>query len=260
LAVARACHPKLIVTGATAYPRTIDFAAFREIADATGALLMVDMAHIAGLIAAGLHPSPVPFADIVTSTTHKTLRGPRGAFILCKQDFAQAIDRAVFPGMQGGPLMHVVAAKAVAFHEAMQPDFARYQRQVLENARTLAEELQRGGIRIVSGGTDTHLVLADVSVKGLSGRKAERALDVAGITVNKNTIPFDTRSPTVASGIRLGTPALTTRGFGADEMRLIGRWIVRVLDDIDNEASAAAVRGDVEALARGFPVPGIPLI
>jgi len=260
LALARECHPKLIVTGATAYPRTIDFARFREIADATGALLMVDMAHIAGLIATGLHPSPVPFADIVTSTTHKTLRGPRGAFILCKQDFAQAIDRAVFPGMQGGPLMHVVAAKAVAFHEAMQPDFVRYQRQVMDNARTLAEELERGGIRLVSGGTDTHLVLADVSVKGLSGRKAERALDGAGITVNKNTIPFDTRSPTVASGIRLGTPALTTRGFGTDEMRLIARWIVRVLDDVDNEASVAAVRGDVEALARRFPVPGIPLI
>jgi glycine hydroxymethyltransferase len=260
LATARECRPKLIVTGATAYPRTIDFARFREIADATGALLMVDMAHIAGLIAAGVHPSPVPFADIVTSTTHKTMRGPRGAFILCKEEYAQAIDRAVFPGMQGGPLMHVIAAKAVAFGEAMQPEFTRYQRQVLENARTLAEELERGGVRIVSGGTDTHLILADVSVKGLSGRKAERALDRAGITVNKNTIPFDTRSPTVASGIRVGTPALTTRGFGVTEMRQIARWMVKVLDAPDDEPAADAVRTDVEALARSFPVPGIPLI
>jgi len=218
------------------------------------------MAHIAGLVAAKLHPSPVPYADIVTSTTHKTLRGPRSAFILCKESLAQAVDRAVFPGMQGGPLMHVVAAKAVAFHEAMQPEFVQYQMQVIENAHVLAEELERGGVRIVSGGTDTHLVLADVSVKGMSGRKAERALDAAGITVNNNTIPFDTRSPTVASGIRVGTPALTTRGFGAQEIRQTAQWIVRVLDNPDDESVAEAVRQDVEALARNFPVPGIPLI
>jgi len=255
--IAQDCRPKLIVTGATAYPRTIDFPRFREIADEVGALLMVDMAHIAGLVAAGVHPSPVPHADIVTSTTHKTLRGPRSAFILCKEEYAQRVDRAVFPGMQGGPLMHLVAAKAVAFHEAMQPEFVHYQRQVVDNAKILGEELQRGGIRIVSGGTDTHLVLADVSVKGLSGRKAERTLDAAGITVNKNTIPFDTRSPTVASGIRVGTPALTTRGFGPDEIRQTARWIVRVLDNADDESVGGAVRREVEALAQAFPVPGI---
>jgi glycine hydroxymethyltransferase len=260
LQTARECYPKLIVTGATAYPRTIDFPRFRAIADEVGAILMVDMAHIAGLVAAKVHPSPIPYADIVTSTTHKTLRGPRSAFILCKESMAQQVDRAVFPGMQGGPLMHVIAAKAVAFHEAMQPEFVHYQEQVVENARILAEELERGGVRIVSGGTDTHLVLADVSVKGMSGRKAERALDAAGITVNKNTIPFDTRSPTVASGIRVGTPALTTRGFGSDEIRQTGRWIVRVLDNADNESVLESVRQDVEALARNFPVPGIPLI
>jgi glycine hydroxymethyltransferase len=258
--IALDCRPKLIVTGATAYPRTIDFPKFREIADEVGALLMVDMAHIAGLVAAGVHPSPVPHAQIVTSTTHKTLRGPRSAFILSTEEYAQPIDRAVFPGMQGGPLMHVIAAKAVAFHEAMQPQFVHYQRQVMENAKVLAEELERGGVRIVSGGTDTHLVLADVSVKGLSGRKAERALDTAGITVNKNTIPFDTRSPTVASGIRVGTPALTTRGFGPEEIRQTARWIVRVLDNGDDETIAESVRHEVETLAASFPVPGIPLI
>jgi glycine hydroxymethyltransferase len=260
LRTARECRPKLIVTGATAYPRTIDFVRFQEIADDVGAILMVDMAHIAGLVAAGVHPSPVPHADIVTSTTHKTLRGPRSAFILCKEALAQAVDRAVFPGMQGGPLMHVVAAKAVAFREAMQPEFVEYQRQVVENARVLAEELERGGVRIVSGGTDTHLVLADVSGKEMSGRKAERALDAAGITVNKNAIPFDTRSPTVASGIRVGTPALTTRGFGVNEIRQTARWIVRVLDNPDDESVTDTVRHEVEALARNFPVPGFPLI
>jgi glycine hydroxymethyltransferase len=254
---ARECQPKLIVTGATAYPRTIDFQRFREIADEAGALLMVDMAHIAGLVAAGVHPSPVPFADIVTSTTHKTLRGPRSAFILCKEELAQRVDRAVFPGMQGGPLMHVIAAKAVAFHEAMQPEFREYQRRVIENARLLSDELERGGLRIVSGGTDTHLILVDVSSKGLSGRKAERALDNAGITVNKNTIPFDTRSPTVASGIRIGTPALTTRGFGADEMRQTARWIVEILENPDDADLSESVRQQVESLAEQFPVPGI---
>jgi glycine hydroxymethyltransferase len=258
--IARECRPKLIVTGATAYPRTIDFLRFREIADEVGALLMVDMAHIAGLVAAGVHPSPVPYADIVTSTTHMTLRGPRSAFILCKEEHAQKVDRAVFPGMQGGPLMHLVAAKAVAFHEAMQSEFIHYQQQVVENAGILGEELQRGGVRIVSGGTDTHLVLADVSAKGISGRKAERALDVAGITVNKNTIPFDTRSPTVASGIRVGTPALTTRGFGPDEIRQTARWIVQVLDNPDSEEASESVRREVESLAEHYPVPGISTV
>jgi glycine hydroxymethyltransferase len=255
---AKECSPKLIVTGATAYPRTIDFARFREIADEAGAMLMVDMAHIAGLVAAGVHPSPVPYADIVTSTTHKTLRGPRSAFILCKEGLAQRVDRAVFPGMQGGPLMHVVAAKAVAFHEAMQPEFRDYQRQVVESARVLSEELERGGLRIVSGGTDTHLVLVDVSTKGLSGRKAERALDAAGITVNKNAIPFDTRPPTVASGIRVGTPALTTRGFGTQEIRQTARWIIEVLDNPDDESVGDSVRREVENLAEQYPVPGVP--
>jgi glycine hydroxymethyltransferase len=255
---AKECAPKLIVTGATAYPRTIDFPRFREIADETGAMLMVDMAHIAGLVAAGVHPSPVPYADIVTSTTHKTLRGPRSAFILCREALAQRVDRAVFPGMQGGPLMHVIAAKAVAFHEAMQPEFRAYQQQVVENARVLSEELERGGLRIVSGGTDTHLVLVDVSTKGLSGRKAERALDAAGITVNKNTIPFDTRSPTIASGIRVGTPALTTRGFGTQEIRQTARWIIEVLDNSDDPSVGESVRHEVESLADQYPVPGIP--
>jgi glycine hydroxymethyltransferase len=257
LQIAKDCAPRLIVTGATAYPRTIDFPRFREIADQVGALLMVDMAHIAGLVAAGVHPSPVPYAHIVTSTTHKTLRGPRSAFILCTEELAQRVDRAVFPGMQGGPLMHVVAAKAVAFYEAMQPEFRDYQRRVIENARALGEELERGGLRIVSGGTDTHLVLVDVSTKGLSGRKAERALDAAGITVNKNTIPFDTRSPTVASGIRVGTPALTTRGFGTEEMRQTARWIIEVLDNPDDVGVSESVRREVESLAGQYPVPGI---
>jgi glycine hydroxymethyltransferase len=256
--LAREHKPKLIVTGATAYPRIIDFAKCREIADAAGALLMVDMAHIAGLVAAGVHPSPVPYADIVTSTTHKTLRGPRSAFILCREQFAQKIDRAVFPGMQGGPLMHVIAGKAVAFKEAMTPQFAAYQRQVVENAKVLAEALQAGGFRIVSGGTDTHLILVDVSVKGMSGKKAERLLDAAGITVNKNTIPYDQRSPTVASGIRVGTPALTSRGMGPEEMRRIAAFITRVIDAPDDEAVSAAVRAEVEELCRHYPVPGIP--
>jgi glycine hydroxymethyltransferase len=254
--LAREHKPKLIVTGATAYPRIIDFARCREIADEAGALLMVDMAHIAGLVAAGIHPSPVPYADIVTSTTHKTLRGPRSAFILCREQYAQKVDRAVFPGLQGGPLMHVIAGKAVAFKEAMTPQFGAYQRQVVENARVLAEELAGGGFRIVSGGTDTHLILVDVSVKGMSGKKAERLLDGAGITVNKNTIPYDQRSPTVASGIRVGTPALTTRGMGTVEMRRIAAWMTRVIDNPSDEAVAASVRAEVEDLARQYPVPG----
>jgi len=250
-------RPKLIVTGATAYPRIIDFARCREIADEVGALLMVDMAHFAGLVAAGVHPSPVPYADIITSTTHKTLRGPRSAFILCREQYAQQVDRAVFPGTQGGPLMHVIAAKAVAFKEAMTDEFKAYGRQVVENAKVLAEELQQGGFRLVSGGTDTHLILVDVSVKNLSGKKAERLLDAAGITVNKNTIPYDPRPPAVGSGIRVGTPALTSRGMGPDEMRRIAAWITRVLDHPDDERVIATVRQEVAELAAQFPVPGI---
>lgn len=255
--LAREHKPKLIVAGATAYPRTWDFARFREVADEVGALLMVDMAHFSGLVAGGVHPSPVPYADIVTSTTHKTLRGPRSAFILCREQYGKAIDKAVFPGLQGGPLMHVIAGKAVAFREAATPEFAAYARQVVENARVLAEELERGGLRAVSGGTDTHLILVDVGVKGMSGKKAERLLGAAGITVNKNQIPNDSRSAMITSGIRVGTPALTTRGMGPDEMRTIARWIVRVLDNPDVEPVTAEVREGVESLATGFPVPGI---
>src|SRR5579884_3463317 len=255
--IAREHRPKLIVAGATAYPRLLDFARFRAIADEVGALLMVDMAHIAGLVAGGLHPSPVPYADVVTSTTHKTLRGPRSAFILCRDALAKAIDRAVFPGLQGGPLMHVIAGKAVAFGEAMRPEFVEYQRSVLENARVLAESLQAGGVRIVSGGTDTHLVLADVSSKGLSGRRAERLLDEAGITVNKNTIPFDERPPTIGSGVRLGTPALTTRGMGVEEMRTIAGFIVEVLESNGDEQVTHRVREGVAEICSRFPVPGI---
>ncbi|MGD9893659.1 MAG: serine hydroxymethyltransferase [Dehalococcoidia bacterium] len=255
--LAKEHKPKVIVTGATAYPRTIDFAKCREIADEAGALLMADMAHVAGLVAAGVHPSPVPYAQIVTSTSHKTLRGPRSAFILCTEEYARAIDRAVFPGLQGGPLMHAVAGKAVAFKEAMTPEFAAYQRQVVENAQVLAEALQAGGLRLVSGGTDNHLILADVGSKGLSGKKAERLLDGANITVNKNTIPFDTRSPTVGSGVRIGTPALTTRGFGPDEMRRVAGWILRVLDNPNDEAEHARVGAEVKEMASAYPVPGV---
>lgn len=255
--LAREHRPKLIVTGATAYPRIVDFARCREIADEVGALLMVDMAHFAGLVAGGVYPSPVPYADIVTSTTHKTLRGPRSAFILCREQYAKQVDRAVFPGLQGGPLMHVIAGKAVAFQEAMTSEFAAYQRQVVDNARVLAEELQRGGFRLVSGGTDTHLILVDVSAKGMSGRKAERLLDAAGITVNKNTVPFDQRSATVTSGIRIGTPALTSRGMAGDEMRRIAGWITRVLDHPDDENLAGSVRAEIRELAGRYPVPGI---
>jgi glycine hydroxymethyltransferase len=255
--LAREHQPKVIVTGATAYPRTIDFAKCREIADEAGALLIADMAHLAGLVAAGVHPSPVPYAQIVTSTSHKTLRGPRSAFILCREEYARAIDRAVFPGLQGGPLMHVVAGKAVAFQEAMTPQFAAYQRQVVENAKVLAEALQAGGLRLVSGGTDNHLLLADVGSKGLSGKKAERLLDGANITVNKNTIPFDTRSPTIGSGVRIGTPALTTRGFGPDEMRQVAAWILRVLDNPNDEAEHQRVAAEVREMAGAYPVPGI---
>jgi len=250
-------RPKLIVAGASAYPRVIDFQRFRQIADLVGAHLMADMAHLAGLIAAGVHPTPVPHADIVTSTTHKTLRGPRGGFLLSKARFASPLDEAVFPGMQGGPLMHAIAAKAVAFGEAMKPDFVSYQRAVVENARILASELQREGLRLVSGGTDNHLLLIDLSPMGLTGKQAEEALDSVWITVNRNAIPFDSRPTQVTSGIRLGTPAVTTRGFGPDEMRSIAQLIVKVLANLGDRHTYKEVRHAVSGISRRFPVPGL---
>jgi glycine hydroxymethyltransferase len=246
--------PKMIITGASAYPRIIDFARFRQIADSVGALFLVDMAHISGLVAAGLHPNPCEFADIVTSTTHKTLRGPRAGIILAKEKFAKDIDKTVFPGTQGGPLVHVVAAKAVCFLEAMQPEFIEYQRQVVANARALAQSLVDEGFRIVSGGTDTHLMLLDVFSKGLRGKEAEQALDRARITVNKNAIPFDTNPPMNPSGIRLGSPAVTTRGFREAEMREVGGLIGEVLTHIADEQAIAAVRQKVGALTARFPL------
>jgi glycine hydroxymethyltransferase len=247
-------QPKMIITGASAYPRTLDFPRFRQIADAVGAVFLVDMAHIAGLVAAGLHPNPCQYADIVTSTTHKTLRGPRAGIILAKEKYGPAIDKAVFPGMQGGPLVHVVAAKAVCFQEAMEPQFIDYQKQVVANARALAETLMDAGFRIVSGGTDTHLLLLDVFSKGLRGKEAEKALDRARITVNKNAIPFDTNPPFNPSGIRLGSPAVTTRGFKEAEMREVGALIAEVLNNITSEDTIAAVRQKVEALTVRFPL------
>jgi len=255
--LAREHRPKLIVAGASAYPRVIDFERFRQIADLVGAHLIVDMAHIAGLIAAGVHPSPVPHADIVTSTTHKTLRGPRGGFLLSKARFASPLDEAVFPGTQGGPLMHAIAAKAVAFGEAMKPDFTSYQRMVVENARILASELQQEGLRLVSGGTDNHLLLIDLSPMGLTGKQAEEALDSVWITVNRNAIPFDSRPPQLTSGIRLGTPAVTTRGFGPDEMRSIAQLIVKVLANLGDEQAYSEVRQAVDEISHRFPVPGL---
>jgi glycine hydroxymethyltransferase len=249
--------PKLIVAGASSYPRIIDFKRFRQIADKISAKLVVDMAHLAGLVAAGVHPSPVPFAEVVTSTTHKTLRGPRGGFILCQAKFASIIDSNVFPGVQGGPLMHVIAAKAVAFHEAIQPEFVSYQKAVLRNAKAMASELGRLGLRLVSGGTDTHLLLVDLSPISITGAAAEKALDAVGITVNKNVIPFDPRSPQVTSGIRLGTPAVTSRGFKEKEMKLIAGLIVRVLSNLGNEKINEEVRGQVNEICNRFPVPGI---
>ena len=256
--LAKAERPKLILAGASAYPRTIDFHKFAEVAAEVGALLMVDMAHIAGLVAGGVHPNPTPVADVVTSTTHKTLRGPRSGFILCKSAHAKPINSAVFPGVQGGPLMHVVAAKAVIFGEALQPAFQEYARQVVANAQTLGAELQRGGLRLSSGGTDNHLLLVDVTVfDSLSGKIAEQALDHAGITVNKNMIPFDPRKPMDPSGIRIGTPALTTRGMKEDEMRQVARWILEVLRSPNDASVADRVRGDIRALCATFPVPGL---
>jgi glycine hydroxymethyltransferase len=247
-------RPKIIVVGASAYPRTIDFEAVRKAADACGAVVMADIAHIAGLVATGLHPSPVPHCEFVTTTTHKTLRGPRGGLILCKEEQKKDVNRALFPGVQGGPLMHVIAAKAVAFKEALAPEFATYQKQIVANARALAAALSGEGWRLVSGGTDNHLMLVDVFSKGLTGKVAEKALDDAGITVNKNTIPFDTNKPMVASGIRIGTPALTTRGMREAEMEEIGHLISRALGSVENETELAAVKRDVQKLCSGFPL------
>ncbi|MDX5980516.1 serine hydroxymethyltransferase [Exiguobacterium profundum] len=253
-ALAKEHKPKLIVAGASAYPRTIDFAKFREIADSVDAYLMVDMAHIAGLVAAGLHPNPVEHAHFVTTTTHKTLRGPRGGMILCKEEFAKAIDKSIFPGIQGGPLMHVIAAKAVAFGEALQPEFKDYQRQVIANAQALAAGLEEEGLRIVSGGTDNHLLLVDLRGIDITGKAAEHALDAAGITVNKNTIPFDPASPFVTSGIRLGTAAMTTRGFKETDMKEVARLIGRVLKQHEDEAVIAEALQDVQSLTAKFPL------
>lgn len=249
-------QPKLIVAGASAYPRVIDFAKFREIADEVGAYFMVDMAHIAGLVAAGEHPSPVPYADFVTTTTHKTLRGPRGGLILCKKEHAALLDKKVFPGMQGGPLMHIIAAKAVCLQEAMQPEFNEYAKQIIANCAVMSNTLKEEGFRIVSGGTDNHLILVDVkSSLNMSGKLAEKLLDEAGITCNKNTIPFETEKPFVTSGIRLGTAAMTTRGFKENEFRQVALWISRVLKNAEDEAVREEVRKEVRALTVQFPLP-----
>jgi glycine hydroxymethyltransferase len=248
--------PKMIIAGGSAYPRTLDFKRFREIADSVGALLLVDMAHISGLVAAGLHPNPCEYADIVTSTTHKTLRGPRSGIVLAKEKYGAAIDKTVFPGTQGGPLMHVIAAKAVCFLEALQPQFVEYSKQVIANAGALAAGLQEGGFRIVSGGTDTHLMLVDVFSKGVRGKEAEQSLDRARITVNKNAIPFDVNPPLNPSGIRLGSPAATTRGFGEPEMREVAALIGEVLRDVNSETAIAGVRKRVEALTERYPLYG----
>ena len=250
-------RPKLIVAGASAYPRIIDFERFRHIAELVGARLMADMAHIAGMVAVGLHPTPVPYADVVTSTMHKTLRGPRSGFILCRRQLASSIDAAVFPEMQGGPLMHVIAAKAVALYEAMQPSFVEYQRAILNNALVLASELQRLGLRLISGGTDNHLLLVDLTETGVTGKEAEEALDRTGIVVNRNPIPFDSRPPRVTSGIRLGTPAVTTRGFGNEEMKQIASLIVKVITNIGDDSIQRQIGQEVSQLCQRFPAPGI---
>jgi glycine hydroxymethyltransferase len=247
--------PKLIVAGASAYPRIMEYEPFREIADEVGAALLVDFAHVAGLVATGLHPSPVPLSDFVSSTTHKTMRGPRGGFVLSTAKWAQPLDKSVFPGIQGGPMMHTIAAKAVAFGEALQPEFATYQRQVVENARVMADEFTRAGLRLVAGGTDTHLMLVDVSVKGLTGKAVEEYLDGIGITVNKNAIPFDQQKPFIASGIRLGTPAITARGMGADESREIAHIICDGFADIESRTQIDRLRSRVHELTSRFDVP-----
>jgi len=254
LALAQEHKPKVIVVGASAYPRTIDFPAARRAADACGAVIMADIAHIAGLVATGLHPTPIPHCEFVTTTTHKTLRGPRGGLIMCKEPFAKELDKLVFPGVQGGPLVHVIAAKAVSFQEALEPSFRAHQAQVVANAKTLAASLVGEGWRLVSGGTDNHLMLIDVFARGVTGKVAEKALDKAGITVNKNTIPFDTNTPMVGSGIRVGTPALTTRGMKEPEMEEVGRLISRALKSVDNESGLAEVKRDVHKLCDRFPL------
>ena len=255
--LAKEHRPKLIVAGASAYPRTIDFKRFRQIADIVDAKLLVDMAHIAGLVAAGVHPSPVPYSTIVTSTTHKTLRGPRGGFILCKQELASKIDSAVFPGMQGGPLMHIIAAKAVCFGEALKPEFIEYQKAIVENAKAMADEFKKGGLRLVSGGTDNHLMLVDLTPISITGKEAEEALDSVRITVNRNAIPFDTKPPRIASGIRIGTPAVTSRGLNTSDVRRVAKLIRRVLANIGNENVYKEVRDTVDDITSRFPVPGL---
>ncbi|RKH03911.1 MULTISPECIES: serine hydroxymethyltransferase [Corallococcus] len=246
--------PKVLVVGASAYPRTLDFAKFREIADKVGASMLVDMAHIAGLVAAGVHPSPVPFAEIVTTTTHKTLRGPRGGMVLSREAFAKSINSQIFPGIQGGPLMHAIAGKAVAFKEALTPEFKAYQKQIVANAQALAEALKSAGLRLCSGGTDNHLMLVDLRPKKLNGKVAEEVLGKAGITVNKNMIPFDPEKPMVTSGVRVGTPAITTRGMREAEMAVVGRLIGQALDSAQDDAGLARVRGQVKELSQGFPL------
>ena len=254
LKTAQEVKPKIIVAGASAYPRAIDFKKFREIADSVGALLLADMAHYAGLVAAKLYPDPVPYCDFVTTTTHKTLRGPRGGLILCKEKYAKAINSAVFPGLQGGPLMHVVAAKAICFGEAMKPAFTEYQRQVIKNAQVLAQELINKGYKVLTGGTDCHLILVDLRVNNLTGKDAALALEKAGITLNKNGVPFDTQNPFITSGIRIGTPAITTRGMKEKEITLIAGWIDDVLKNINNEAVIKAAGEKVKKLCSRFPV------
>jgi glycine hydroxymethyltransferase len=257
--LAKEHRPKMIVTGASAYPRTLDFAAFRKIADEVGAYLTVDMAHIAGIVAAGLHENPTKVADFVTTTTHKTLRGPRGGMVLCRAKYAEAIDKIIFPGLQGGPLMHVIAAKAVCFKEALSPAFKEYQKQVVANAAALASSLMGFGLRAISGGTDTHLALFDVTSLSLTGKQAEKALDEAGITVNKNAIPFDTQKPFVTSGIRIGSPAVTSRGMKEAEMRTIAGFLHRGLKDASQPDALAKIRSEVQAFARSFPLHSGPL-
>jgi len=252
--LAKEHHPALILAGASAYPRTLDFPRFRAIADAVGAKLMVDMAHIAGLVAVGIHPSPIGFAHITTTTTHKTLRGPRGGMILADEELGKTINSQIFPGIQGGPLMHIIAAKAVAFGEALKPAFKTYQKQVVKNAAVLAEALMGAGFSLVSGGTDNHLMLVDLTNKNITGKDAEHALDAAGITVNKNTVPFETRSPFVTSGIRLGTPALTSRGLKENDMLKVAAWIDATINAAYNETKLAEIRREVEAFARQFPL------
>ena len=253
-ALAREHKPQMIIAGASAYPRTLDFARFRAIADAVGAKLLVDMAHIAGLVATGLHPSPIAHAHYTTTTTHKTLRGPRGGMILSSEEFGKTLNSQIFPGIQGGPLMHVIAAKAVAFAEALRPGFKDYQQQVILNAQALAKELTDAGFDLVSGGTDNHLMLVDLTSHDITGKDAEIGLDKGGITVNKNTVPFETRSPFVTSGVRLGTPALTTRGMKTDDMRKVAKWIVAILESLDNETRLAEIHGEVEKFAGQFPL------